>query len=510
MFPIHAFPPAFACAVIVALAVTSLFYARRDRISVSFALFCFAWAVVAAVTLWLQITGDLLAARAAPAALWTTYIFMANYIFALTATPDRPSDTVLGVGTRTWMAIMAITAVAAGTISISTTLVVTGLHHDAAWGYGPRFNVHALFFHVPFALLMLYGLQLLHRESRRETSAARTAFLRNNLYALGAIIMSTAVFAAILPRLGVPSFPLIFDAFTLVAFFFFGIIANYQYRRVEELNANLEQQVADRTQALREAQAQLVQAEKMVALGRLVAGIAHEINTPLGAVRSAHDTRSRATSALLKLTRDDSTSPARVGQIEKALSDGDRVSEQGLLRIDSIVKRLKSFARLDESELQTVDLNQSIEEILDLLGTELDGAKIDRHFSATRKITCMSRQMNQVFLNVLTNAAQAVDHQGVIRVETIDAHDGVEVRIHDNGPGIAPEHRPHVFDPGFTTRGVGVGTGMGLAIAYRVVLDHGGTIAIDSELGAGTCVTVNLPVSLREETADRARQAAAS
>ncbi len=494
MFPVYAFPPAFAGSVIIALGLTALLYARRDRINTTFAMFCFAWALVAATTLILQLTGSLLAARLAPGAVWLTYVFMGLYIVMLSGRDRALHVPVLGIRPDLWLATLAVFAIAAATLSATTDLVISGLTRDLTWGYSLIFSPSAILLHLPFVLLQLFGLHLLLTAWRTEPSSARRVFLRNNLLAIVAMIVSAAVFTAILPRFGIPTFALVFDAFGLIAFFFFGVIANYGYRQVQELNASLEQKVIERTRALRDAQARFVQAEKMVALGRLVAGVAHEINSPLGAVRSLHDTRGKATKTLLTRVRtQESPTENELDRLQSVFESSDQVIEDGLHRIDTIVHRLKSFARLDQSELKTVDINEALDDALGLLSSELNGATVDRRFAATRKLTCLSRQVNQVFLNVLTNAAQAVAHDGTIRVETADAQHGIEIRIEDDGPGIAPEHRPHIFDPGFTTRGVGVGTGMGLAIAYRIVDDHGGSIVIDSQVGHGTQVTLRLP-----------------
>ena len=495
MFPVYAFPPAFAGSVIFALGLTSLLYARRDRINTSFALFCFAWTLVASTTLVLQLTGSLVAARLAPGAVWLTYVFMGLYIIMLTGRDRTMHAPMFGIRPDGWLAALGTLAVAGAAISATTDWVIDSLTRDPTWGYNLVFSPIAILLHAPFVILQLYGLSLLYCAWRDEPSPARRIFLRNNLVALVAMIASAALFTAVLPGFGLPTFALVFDAFALVAFFFFGIIANYGYQQVDELNAHLEEKVVERTRALEQAQARLVQAEKMVALGRLVAGVAHEINSPLGAVRSMQDTRAKATDALLaNLRREGNADGSELERLERVLKNGDGVVEDGLHRIDAIVRRLKSFARLDESDLKIVDVNEALDEAIALLSLELNGTTIDRHFAATRKLTCMSRQVNQVFLNVLTNAAQAVEHDGTIRVETADVGDGIEIKILDDGPGIAPEHQPHVFDPGFTTKGVGVGTGMGLAIAYRVVDDHGGAIEINSRVGHGTCVTMRLPL----------------
>jgi PAS domain S-box-containing protein len=250
---------------------------------------------------------------------------------------------------------------------------------------------------------------------------------------------------------------------------------------------------------LREAQAQLVQSEKMASLGMLVAGIAHEINTPVGAIRSMHDTLVRALSKVEStLTRDHPEVVSENPTLQTALAvvrDANRVIENGALRVTGIVRRLRSFARLDEAELKEVNVHDGLEDTLALIHHELKhGIAVRREYGELPPIRCYPGRLNQVFLNLLNNARQAMNGKGEIVIRTFVRDDRVHVALSDSGPGIRPEHLGRIFDPGFTTKGVGVGTGLGLGICYQIVRDHHGEITVESEPGRGATFTVMLPV----------------
>jgi len=264
--------------------------------------------------------------------------------------------------------------------------------------------------------------------------------------------------------------------------------------RREEVLRRLE--VANRE--LREAQAQLVQSEKIAALGQLVAGISHEMNTPLGAIKSTSETIASALCRLHALldrdfpgAREDNRELAR---LLRALGSAATVVESGSDRIAGIVHRLQSFARLDEAEFKQVDVREVIEDALALLQSQLtDAVRVVKDFRGGPLISCCPRQLNHLFLNLLLNAWQAIRGTGEIRVATGTEADLVKVSIQDSGEGIPAEHLDRIFDPGFTTRGVGVGAGLGLAICHRIVKKHGGVIQVQSIVGQGTTVTVTLP-----------------
>ena len=280
------------------------------------------------------------------------------------------------------------------------------------------------------------------------------------------------------------------------------------HESLKQLNETLEDRVRARTEELqqtnldlRETQAQLVQSDKMASLGMLAAGVAHEINTPLGAIHSNNDIESRA----LEIIRDTVGDPAieqllgehpKLHRALEAIKSTNSVTQQATERVTVIVESLKNFARLDQAELQLVDLHEGIDSTLTLLQhLVVDRIEIVRNYGTLPEVECYASQLNQVFMNILTNAIQAIDDAGSIEVTTRSDGDQVVVDIADSGRGIPSEQLEHVFDPGFTTKGVGVGVGLGLSITYRIIEDHRGSIDVDSESGNGTTFTVRLPVS---------------
>jgi PAS domain S-box-containing protein len=256
-------------------------------------------------------------------------------------------------------------------------------------------------------------------------------------------------------------------------------------------------------ETLRETQAQLVQSEKMASLGSLVAGIAHEINTPIGAVSSMYDTLSRSLENLDEIIKSkfpaDFIQLSRVKSIFKILDDSNQVIRSGTERVVDIVRRLKSFARLDEAELKTVNIHEGLEDTLILIHHELKHKiRVIKKFGDIPLITCFPGQLNQVFLNLLINSKQAIKDKGTIRISTFAKDDKVHIVFKDNGVGISKANLNRVFDPGFTTKGRGVGAGLGLSICYQIIQEHKGSLTVESELGKGTTFTVVLPTNLEE------------
>jgi signal transduction histidine kinase len=254
---------------------------------------------------------------------------------------------------------------------------------------------------------------------------------------------------------------------------------------------------------LRDTHSQLVQSEKMASLGSLVAGIAHEINTPVGAIASMHDTLVRALRKVETTLNDEHPdivrSNASLGSALKVVTEANRVIESGTQRVTEIVRRLRSFARLDQAELKKADIHEGLEDTLALIHHELKhNIVVKRDYGSVPPIPCYPGRLNQVFLNLLNNARQAIRGKGEIEIRTFVQDRRVHVTVRDTGAGIAPEHLRKIFDPGFTTKGVGVGTGLGLSICYQIVRDHRGEILVDSEPGKGTTFTVVLPMDLGE------------
>jgi len=255
---------------------------------------------------------------------------------------------------------------------------------------------------------------------------------------------------------------------------------------------------------LKETQTQLVQSEKMASLGMLVAGVAHEINTPLGAISSMHDTLMRSLNKLkTTIDRADLQNEETARDLQRYLATVDNANQviaSGSERVTNIVRRLRSFARLDEAELLEADIHDGLEDTLTLIHHEIKhNIEVVRDYGDLPRINCYPGQLNQVFLNILINAKQAISGRGEIKISTRAVDGRVRISISDNGRGMPPEVKAKIFDPGFTTKGVGVGTGLGLSICYQIIQHHRGRIAVDSELGRGTTFTIELPTDIHEE-----------
>jgi signal transduction histidine kinase len=269
-------------------------------------------------------------------------------------------------------------------------------------------------------------------------------------------------------------------------------------------------------QNLRNAQVTLIQNEKLASLGRLAAGMAHEINNPIAFVinnlalqrrdmQSALSLLEKYGEARAALSRVEPERAAELARLEEEIDlpylreNHDRQfnsSSEGLQRIRAIVKNLRDFARLDEAESKDVDLNASLQTTLEALRHELNQKAIRVHPSLERlpPVSCHPGKINQVFLNILLNAIQTSPPEGPIEVRTRpEGETAVLVEIEDHGAGISPEHLPHLFEPFFTTKPVGSGMGLGLAVSYGIVRDHGGTLEAESSLGQGSTFRIRLP-----------------
>lgn len=288
---------------------------------------------------------------------------------------------------------------------------------------------------------------------------------------------------------------------------------------LEEYRYNLENKVLDRTRALNEknqalqdalqqlqaTQHELILQSKMASLGSLVAGVAHEVNNPIGAVNSAADVSTRCIDRLLKLIEssknlDDLRNNETFRQLVEMLKENHRITVTAGNRIAKIVRSLKNFARLDEAEFQRADLHEGLDSTLTLVHHELrNRAIVLKDYGNLPLVYCSPNQLNQVFMNLFINASQAIDGKGEIRISTSADDAKVCIRIADNGKGILPEHLPKIFDPGFTTKGTGVGTGLGLSICYNIIQKHKGSITVESEPGQGTEFTITLPIQPEDE-----------
>jgi signal transduction histidine kinase len=247
-------------------------------------------------------------------------------------------------------------------------------------------------------------------------------------------------------------------------------------------------------------QRQLSELYRMASIGRLTARVVHEINTPIGSVRSNNEVLVRSLDKLLQLLKDavsqSAPPPQKALDIVETLKSLAEVDKIACERISSIIRGLKTFARTNEGQLRKTDLNELLRDTLKLVSCEYKRRiTLVENYAELPEVECFPQLMNQVFLNLLVNAGQAIEGEGTITVTT-SADDGwVQVSISDTGKGILPENRSKIFSAGFSTKPVGEGTGLGLAITREIVVDtHQGVITFESEAGAGTTFHVRVPV----------------
>jgi PAS domain S-box-containing protein len=249
---------------------------------------------------------------------------------------------------------------------------------------------------------------------------------------------------------------------------------------------------------------QLVQSEKMAALGQLVAGVAHEINTPIGSIHSNAGISKRALGMVQKALETDDVKQAlgenrKLARALKILDENVGSNQVASERIVEVVRALKNFARLDESDFKKANLHDGLDNTMMLLRHELKhGVEVTKNYGELPHVECFPNQLNQVFMNIMVNAVQAMGGKGALTVETKVDGDHVLVRIGDSGKGIPKEDLGRIFDPGFTRKGVGVGTGLGLSISYQIIERHKGAISVESEVGKGSTFEIRLPIESSE------------
>jgi two-component system NtrC family sensor kinase len=259
---------------------------------------------------------------------------------------------------------------------------------------------------------------------------------------------------------------------------------------LERANTELE----STNKALRDTQGKLVQAAKMASLGELVAGIAHEINNPLAFILAHQGTVTRLLAQVAPRVAED---PEARQAVEKAARRAESMT-LGLRRIQELVLNLRKFSRLDEAGSQEVDVPEAISTVLVLLTHKLsDRIVVERHFAAPRILRCSPALLNQVVMNIIGNAADAIEGTGRVRVATRTEGEDYVIEVSDTGSGVPEAIRARIFEPFFTTKPVGSGTGLGLSIAYAVVEAHHGSIAVDDAPGGGARFTIRVPLQGR-------------
>jgi two-component system, NtrC family, sensor kinase len=282
---------------------------------------------------------------------------------------------------------------------------------------------------------------------------------------------------------------------------------------LERQNIELSESKAE----LERLQAQIVHSEKMAGLGQLAAGIAHELNNPAGFIYGNMDLirgylgrlelilsiyeRTRlpeSEAAELELTKQEIGYNLLLPDLRSMITD----CLEGAERIRDVVQNLRLFCRLDDADFKRIDLHESLDATLRILSRYYGGGSVRlvRNYGALPLVSCYPGQLNQVWTNLLVNAAQSIEGKGEVCIATTVEGAAAIVTISDTGCGIDPEHLNRIFDPFFTTKPVGEGTGLGLSISYGIIEKHGGTISVESVRGAGTTFRVSIPIEKKEQT----------
>lgn len=293
---------------------------------------------------------------------------------------------------------------------------------------------------------------------------------------------------------------------------------NEQFNNLMQILTLKNQEVEQAYGELKQTQSQLLQQEKMASIGQLAAGVAHEINNPVGFISSNINSLGKYVDKLNKFVNleeeiidryDREEAKTRISEerkkykldfIQEDIGELIKESLEGCERVKRIVQDLKSFSRVDQTGKQRADINECLDTTLNIIWNELKyKAEIKKDYAELPVIECFPQQLNQVFMNLLINAVHAIPEKGLITIKTYHKDGFVYILIEDNGSGIAPDHLEHIFEPFFTTKEVGKGTGLGLSIVYDIVTkNHHGDISVTSELGKGTIFRVKLPVENTE------------
>ena len=247
-----------------------------------------------------------------------------------------------------------------------------------------------------------------------------------------------------------------------------------------EKDARMVKELKRALKELQDTQLKLINSEKMASLGQLVAGVAHEINTPVASIKSNNEI---ATKLISKLPQ---------GGTVELLKEINGIDKEAIARINGLVVSLRKFVRLDEAELQEADINKELDLTLDLIRHETKNRiKIIKNYGDIPPIKCYPNMLNQVFMNILVNATQAIDGDGSITIDTDYENSNLIVKIKDTGCGI--EDTDKIFFAGYTTKGVGVGTGLGLAISKKIIEKHNGKIEVFSKKDDGSVFVITIP-----------------
>ncbi len=497
------------------LSVITWLFRRRENINRVFAFFTMALALDSfSYFMWFQF-GSIKNIH-----IWMRIIFQISilvpiglilFFFAFTGYDKRMDAKVLGIKVRHFQITVLLIFFVAMVLALFTDLMIK-IPETPKDIWDMEMGPYGMIIIPLFAGIFFYMLVMVFKSYRMTDDKPQRRFIL--LLALGAVVWVLIGYAGILfiSPTGGESQSFNYIGTALMAVFFFVAIVNYQSDKVHELNLNLERKVEDRTLELKQKnselndtlnkltqmQNQIIVQEKMATLGQLVAGLAHEINTPISAIRSMSDTKSKAAiklqTALENMAPDSAGKRHEIRKVMEVILKADQLIDQGTERLHEIIKNLKNYARLDEAETTMADIHEGLDSVLALIRHDLlTDIEVVREYGEIPPFVCHARKLNQVFLNIIKNACQAIEDKGRITITTSLKKNMVHVAIRDTGKGIKQDDLESIFDPSFTTKDSVVRTSLGLSICYQIIQEHHGKINVESQPGKGSVFTVILP-----------------
>ena len=499
---IHSVPMLISGILCSLLAIVTWLIRRHESINRFFCLFTLALALDAfAFFSWFQF------GSVENIDIWMRVIVAAGFLvptglilffFAFTGFDERLDEKVFGLKARNFRVLCFLFLVGCAFLSLFTDLVI-GIPDTPEHVWDVEFGPVGYLLFCVFLGIFSYLFTMAYRSYRRTNDKPQRKFI---------LLLTVGTFMWLLFGYGgLAVFPVSSEVWQSISYlgtavmatFYFVAIVKYQSDRALELNTSLERKVEERTRHLQETRSQLIQSERMAALGHLVAGVAHEMNTPVGAVHGTHGTLVAATEKLTRSLEDDHdiriSETRRLSSILKAIADVGDVIRDSSERITGVVKRLRVFARLDEADLQSVDFNECVENTLAMFRFHLKpGIEIRTELADLPKVTCYPAKINQLCFQLLRNANRAIDESGEVVLRTEVQGEEISLSISDDGRGIPSAEMGRIFDPGYTGWDVKVGTGLGLAICFQVAQEHNGRIAAESVVGEGSTFTLRIPI----------------
>jgi signal transduction histidine kinase len=520
---IYAVPMLISGILCTVLAVVTWLFRRRERINRVFSFFTLALALDAfAFFVWFQF------GTVENIHTWMRITFTAGFVvplgllfffFAFTGYDIKRDARVLGIKTRHFQVSMVVFILVCALLAQFSDLLID-ISDTPEHIYDLEFGPVGSFMFPLYAVIFVYLFTMAFKSYKENENKPQKRFIL--ILTLGTLVwlLFGYIGAIIFPvESQVWSF-ISYLGTAIMAIIFFVAIVNYQSDKVHELNLGLERKVENRTlelrqknrelentlEALKQMQKQIIVQEKMASLGQLVAGLTHEINTPVGAIRSMKNTRSKAVEKLQKALESLATEAVgekqEINRAMKIILKADQLIDQGTDRLNEIIRNLKNFARLDEAETVMADIHEGLDSVLALIEHDmLANIDVIREYGEIPPFVCQPRKLNQVFFNIIKNACQSIEGKGKIIISTCLKENMVYVVIQDNGKGMKPKDLKSIFDPGFSTKSSVVRASLGLSTSYQIIQEHHGSIKVESQPGKGSVFTVIIPKDFKNDSA---------